>query len=173
MEEIWKDIKGYEGLYQVSNLGRVRSLAKRDRLGRSHPEKIKSTVDNGGGYLCVNLKRDGRQGMFTVHRLVAQAFLPIIEGKNEVNHLDGNKKNNLVDNLQRCNRSENMKHAAIKGLCKNFGQRPVVCVELNKRFNSIAEAEKWLGLKGNRISAVCNLKRGCKTCGGFHWRYCV
>jgi hypothetical protein len=171
MTEIWKDIKGYEGLYQVSNLGRVKSLGKYDRLGRYHEERIKSAVDNGTGYLIVNLKHNGKQQMVTVHRLVASAFVSNPSNLPEVNHKDGCKTNNESLNLEWCDRSYNVKHAVANGLQTNFGQRKVMCVELNLTFNTIKEAEEWVGVKGSRISNVCNLKRGCKTCGGYHWRY--
>ena len=169
--EIWKDIKDYEGLYQVSNLGRVRSLPKVDRLGRVHNGKIKAQVNNGSGYLIVNLKHNGKQKMKTVHRLVAETFISNDDNLPEINHIDGNKVNNRVDNLEWCTRSENVKHAIKNGLHTDFGQRKVVCVELNMVFKTIKEAESWIGVKGSRISNVCNLKRGCKTCGGYHWRY--
>lgn len=169
--EIWKEIKGYEGLYEISNLGRVRSLPKYDSQGRYHLSHIKSQVDNGNGYLVVNLKHNGRQKMKTVHRLVAESFILNPENKRCVNHIDGNKKNNNVNNLEWCTHSENNKHAVKLGLHTFFGQRKVLCVELNKVFDSIVDAEKWVGVKGSRISSVCRLNRGCKTCGGFHWRF--
>ena len=113
--EIWKDIKDYEGLYQVSNLGRVRSLPKVDRLGRVHNGKIKAQVNNGSGYLIVNLKHNGKQKMKTVHRLVAETFISNDDNLPEINHIDGNKVNNRVDNLEWCTRSENVKHAIKNG----------------------------------------------------------
>ena len=171
MVEEWKDIDGYEGLYQVSNLGNVKSLAKFDRLGRFHKERILSTCDNGSGYLVVNLKHNGKQRMKTVHKLVANHFIYNPDNKPEINHKDGNKKNNRVDNLEWCNRSENVKHAFKTGLNYQTGKRKVLCVELNKIFSSIAEAESWVGVKGSRIANVCRLRRGCKTCGGYHWRF--
>lgn len=171
MNEIWKDIQGYEGLYQVSNLGRVRSLNKYDRRGRFKEGKIKLISDNGNGYCVVNLKVDGEQKSRSVHRLVAQAFIPNPNNLPEINHIDGNKKNNTISNLEWCDRSDNLRHAIKHKLHTKFGQRKVICVELNKEFNSVAEAEKWVGVKGSRISNVCKLKRGCKTCGGYHWRY--
>lgn len=170
-QEIWKDVDGYAGLYQVSNLGQVKSLGKYDRLGRYRAEKIKATVDNGSGYCVVNLKHNGKQKQMTVHRLVAQAFIPNPDDKPEINHIDGCKGNNCVDNLEWASRSENIKHAFNLGLNTQKGKRKVICVETGRLFNSIADAEKWVGIKGSRIANVCNLRRGCKTCGGFHWRF--
>lgn len=171
MIEIWKDIVGYEGLYQVSNFGRVKSLAKVDRVGRFHPEQLKVQVNNGIGYLVVNLKHNGKQQMRSVHRLVAEHFISNDLELPEVNHIDGNKSNNVVNNLEWCTHSENIQHAVDTGLHTNFGQRKVLCVELDLVFDTIKDAELWVGVKGSRISNVCQLKRGCKTCGGYHWRY--
>lgn len=171
MTEIWKDIVGYEGLYQVSNLGRVKSLPKTDRFGRLYPEKMKAQVNNGSGYLVVNLKHNGKQQMRTVHRLVAEAFIDNPLNCSDINHMDGNKQNNKVDNLEFCTRSFNMLHAVKLGLHTDFGKRKVLCVETGIVFDSIKSAEQWVGVKGSRISNVCQAKRGAKTCGGYHWRY--
>lgn len=171
MTEIWKDVVGYEGFYQVSNLGRVKSVGKYDRLGRYHKERIKSTADNGNGYLIVNLKHNGKQQMKTVHRLVAEAFMINPHNYCDINHIDGDKKNNHLDNLEFCTHSSNMLHAVKLGLHNEFGKRKVLCVETGTVFESIKAAEQWVGVKGSRLSNVCQLKRGAKTCGGYHWRY--
>ena len=171
MNEIWKDVLGYEGLYQVSNLGRVKSLPKYDRLGRFHTERIKSQVNNGNGYLVVNLKHNGKQQMRSVHRLVADAFMNNTNNYTDINHIDGNKQNNHLENLEFCTRSSNMLHAVKLGLHTDFGKRKVQCVETGTIFDSIKSAEEWVGVKGSRLSNVCLSKRGCKTCGGYHWRY--
>lgn len=174
MQEIWKDIEGYEGLYQVSNLGRVRALPKRKWNGRVWCDckgYYKKQSNNGSGYLIVNLKKGGNQKNYLVHRLVAMTF---IANKNEypcVNHIDLNKQNNNVNNLEWCTHKENTTHAHVNGRKPKYHNKPVVCVELNLIFNSVGEAERWLKLKGNRISSVCNGRRGCKTCGGYHWKF--
>ncbi len=110
MDEVWKDVAGYEGLYEVSNFGRVRSL---DRVTKSWKFKGKMLVllNNGNGYKRVKLSKDGVNRSFLVHRLVAQAFLEVPEGEYEVNHLDTRKDNNHVDNLEVCDREENLLHA--------------------------------------------------------------
>lgn len=171
MTEIWKDVVGYEGLYQVSNLGRVKALSKTDRLGRFYPERLKAICDNGNGYKVVNFKVNCNSKMFTVHRLVANAFIPNPQNDQYINHIDGDKSNNRVDNLEWCTASENMVHAVKLGLHYHFGRKKILCVETGQVFNSVKDAETWVGVKGSRISNVCNLKRGCKTCGGYHWRY--
>ena len=106
IKEIWKPVNGYEGLYEVSSLGRVKSLW----YGR---EKILKPQDNGKGYLFVNLYKDGKVKHLLVHKLVAEAFIPNPFGFTEINHLDENKTNNVVDNLEFCSRRYNV----------NFGTR--------------------------------------------------
>jgi hypothetical protein len=102
MEE-WKDIVGYEGLYQVSNTGRVKSLKKCELL-------MKHQISNCG-YCRVSLRKPKSSIKYSIHRLVAEAFLPNPNNLPQVNHIDGNKLNNLVDNLEWNTRSENQKHA--------------------------------------------------------------
>lgn len=110
MAELWKDIVGYEGLYQVSNLGRIRSFYKR----RNDVEFLKF-ADNHG-YKTITLHKDGRQKTFRVHRLVAVAFLPNESDKPQINHINGNKSDNRASNLEWCSQSENMLHAYESGL---------------------------------------------------------
>lgn len=106
-EEIWKDIEGYEGLYQVSNMGKVRSVDRIDCTGHRLNGKILRPRMNSGGYLLVNLHNEGEQKTFTVHRLVAQAFIPNPEGLPQINHKDEDKTNNIVDNIEYCDRKYN------------------------------------------------------------------
>lgn len=125
MEEIWKDIEGYDGLYQVSDMGRVKSLDRYTDYGMSKGIVafrkgviMKPFINNAGnGYECVKLSKFGVKTIFSVHRLVAIAFLPNPDNKTEVNHIDGNTRNNKVYNLEWCTHSENMKHAFKTGLC--------------------------------------------------------
>lgn len=123
-QEIWKDVQGYEGLYQVSSLGRVKSLKRYVRCPRNGenakrivPEIIlKSAIRNN--YLCIELFINGIGTMFSIHRLVAIAFIPNPENKPEVNHLFGNKLDNRASMLEWATKSENQKHAFINGLKK-------------------------------------------------------
>lgn len=95
MEEIWKDIKGYEGLYQVSNYGRVKSF-------KHNKEKLRKEVKDNMGYLIVNLSKNGNKKIYKIHRLVAEAFLQNPNNYPQVNHKDENKINNRADNLEWC-----------------------------------------------------------------------
>ena len=115
--EIWKDVIGYEGLYEVSNFGRVKSLLLKN-------ERILRPRINGNGYLRVALRKNDIAKDFFIHRLVAFSFLENMEEKEFINHIDGNKKNNTVENLEWCNRSENIQHAIKNGLMDNiFGEK--------------------------------------------------
>ena len=117
MEEVWKDIKGYEGLYQVSNFGNVKSLRKRIDKGKCHRyfnEKILKPIETNKGYLRVKFCKDRKIKKIRVHRLVAEAFIK--KPELEVNHRDGNKKNNKIENLEWVTKKENLQHAWKNGL---------------------------------------------------------
>ena len=113
MIEIWKPVKGFEN-YEVSNLGQVKSL----NYNRTKEAKILRLCKNKDGYLTVTLYKNGKGYAKKVHRLVTAAFIPNPEGKTEVNHIDGNKTNNRVENLEWATHSENMHHAWETGLCE-------------------------------------------------------
>ena len=104
MNEIWKDIKDYEGLYQVSNIGNVKSLARvvshKITGHRTIPERILKPNSDGAGYLYVSLSKDGKKRNPKIHRLVAEAFIPNLENLPQVNHIDEDKSNNRVTNLE-------------------------------------------------------------------------
>lgn len=116
--EIWKDVQGYENLYQVSNYGRIKSLAHINNLGRLRPECILGVRLSDRGYHTAVLYNNGKPKSFRVHQIVAKAFIPNPENKPHVNHLDGVKSNNCVENLEWVTISENMKHAFKIGLNK-------------------------------------------------------
>ena len=120
--EIWRDIKGYEGLYQVSNYGRVKSI-ERKRWNRfdyiATPERIlKARVDKKG-YIKYALYKNGKQKNINGHKLVIQAFIKNVYNKPQINHKDGNKLNNKLNNLEYCTNRENQIHALEHGLTKN------------------------------------------------------
>ena len=116
-KELWKDIRGYEGFYQISNRGRIRSIAVRRYLGKYQRmeiikrEKIMTPTDNGHGYLVVHLKANNNRKVSYIHRLVAEHFIDNPENKPEVNHKDYNRHNNDVNNLEWVSRQENVNYS--------------------------------------------------------------
>lgn len=182
--ENWKDIKGYEGFYQVSDLGRVKSLERdvyfpNGIIIRHMEEKILVPNIDKQGYAYVSLCLNGKRKSIKVHRLVAMAFLPNPENKPQVNHIDEVKTNNAVDNLEWCNAQYNINYGTRTErqvqnrrsfkLGNNPQAKPVFCEELNKTFDCAKRAEEELGIWGTSIIKVCKGKA--KTTGGFHWRY--
>jgi len=118
--EIWKSVKGYEGLYEVSNFGRMKSLSKKVRNGANsycvRKEIILTGTISNKGYVKVILVKDGQKQQYSVHRIVMMMFVPNPNNMPQVNHLDTNKQNNAVSNLEWCDGSRNMKHACKNGL---------------------------------------------------------
>ena len=163
MIEEWKDIKGYEGLYQVSNLGRVKSL-KFDK------ERVLKQFPNKHGYLLVSLCKTGKQKSFAVHRLVALQFIPKVENKPEVNHVDEDKTNNMVSNLEWCTRKENVNH----GTRTEKYSKKVKAIDItNGEYNyypSIRECGRQLGIDGGSVSKYLNGK--VRHVGGYVFEYC-
>lgn len=148
--EIWKDIKGYESAYQVSNYGQVRSLPRVIQYPthqQTHKGKFLKGVPNSKGYLRVILP--GKR--YFIHRLVAEHFIPNPENLPQVNHNDGNKENNKVDNLEWVNNSKNQKHGRELGIIKNsFGEgnhSKLTEVEVRWILNNYEKGSKTLGRK--------------------------
>lgn len=155
MNEIWKDVVGYEGYYQVSNLGNFRSLDriikyKKDGL-RLYPGKsllLEPTKDN---YRRIVLMKEGIKARYMAHRLVAQAFIPNPNNKPCINHIDGCKYNNIVSNLEWCTASENCQHAINTGLhnpqCNiPSNSKAVRCIETGEIFLPVVGQLKVLEL---------------------------
>lgn len=186
MEEEWKDIEGYEGLYQISNLGRVKSLERIvERIGKGKilvNERIRN-VTNCRGYLQVKLFKNKKYRMFFVHRLVAQAFIPNPNNYPEVNHKDENKENNRVDNLEWCTTEYNCNYgtrnertsANMKGVHINRKDqsKEVIQYDLDgneiDRFPSIGELKRLFNYADSNIISCCKGKH--KTAYGYIWRY--
>ena len=176
MEEIWKDVKGYEGLYQVSNLGRVKSIKRKVNIyskknknyyKRTIKQKILNYGGNTIGYVNVPLSKDGCTKPIYVHRLVAEAFIPNPNNYPCVNHIDENKENNKVDNLEWCTVKYNNNYGShIEKISKKVIQYDLKG-NFIKEWESIAKASKELKL--SKIWEVCNGKRN--KCGNFIWKY--
>ena len=177
MEEIWKEIVGYDGLYQISNLGRVKSLGN----NKTKKEKIlKSSVD-GDGYLFVKLYKNRKFKSFIVHRLVAEAFIQNPNNLPQVNHKDENKQNNCVQNLEWCTVKYNVnygtrnKRVAEKStngkLSKPVLQIDKTTNEVIAEFPSTNEVERQLGFANTHISKCCKNKPHHNTAYGYKWKY--
>lgn len=151
-----KDIPGYEGLYLVTSCGKVWSYRR---------QKFLKPADNGHGYLYVMLCKDGTQKCRRINRLVAEAYIPNPEGKPEVNHLNQDKYNNCVNNLEWATSSENKQHSPQKSKPKIFSK--VRCVETGVIYNSCADAARDIGIHKYGINNVLHGKQ--KTAGGYHW----
>lgn len=158
--EQWRAVEGYPG-YEVSNLGRVRKNGKLTPLHRT-----------GKGYLRTTLQKDGKQKQDYIHRIVAKNFIPNPDNKPTVNHIDGNKNNNQVSNLEWATYLENNLHAIKNHLHRHY-TRAVKQYDLQGNllatYNSIVEANKATGVNKSNISQAC---RGVhKTIGGYRWSY--
>lgn len=177
--EEWRPIEGYEDLYEVSNLGRVRSrdrVAVRRKDGRTTivPGRIMK-CNHSGTYTTVGLNKDYHQRTFLVHRLVAKAFLPCGDGQSYINHLDNNPDNNRVDNLEWCTQSHNIQYAYDKGSKEGPHIRDVDQLTMDgtyiKTWHGVHAAGRELGIHGENISKVCKGERS--QTGGYKWRYTV
>lgn len=151
-KEIWKSIEGFPG-YEISSLGKVKSLFRivkvTDEKNRSVPEKIIKTNISKCGYEMVSISFEGKSKLCSVHRLVAQTFIPNPENKPQVNHINGIKTDNSVDNLEWMTQSENQKHAIKMGLASNKKatqaiKKPIICIELDTKQESTNAMARYL-----------------------------
>ena len=194
MKEIWKSVKDFEGLYEISNLGNVKALKRTWRVwnyqGKKYQEmgnkeKILSSSLSKCNYRQVVLSKEGKKYLKTIHRLIAEAFIPNLDNKPCVNHIDGNKLNNCVENLEWCTYSENSIHSWNNNLEKpywkgKFGKnhntsKQVTQYDLNgnliKKWDCISDAVRALKIDGGRITKCCQHKKHCHSAGGYIWEY--
>lgn len=187
-KEIWKDVKGYEGLYQISNLGKIKRLSRLSyqRFGKLLlNEKVMSNVIDNNGYVVVSLTNNKKQRKFLVHRLIAIHFIKNNNNLPCINHIDGNKQNNDISNLEWCSYSQNNKHALDNNLRKppapwkgKFGtenktSKKVGQYNLNgdliNIYPCVHEVYRKLRFPVTNIAAACRGKQ--KTAYGFKWKY--
>lgn len=158
MQEIWKDIVDFEGIYQISNLGNVRNIKN---------NKLLKPFMNTNKYYQIDLWKESKRKHILVHKLVAEAFIPNNNNLPFINHKNENKLDNNASNLEWCNAKYNC----------NYGTRnlrlssPIICIELNKKYNSIKEASKELNIQQAHISGCCAGRKHYNTAGGYHWQY--
>lgn len=148
-KEIWKDVVGYEGLYKVSNTGKVFSLERHGTKNR-----LMCAHDNGKGYYRVKMSKNDISKSHMLHRIIAEAFIPNLENKKCVNHINGNKKDNRIENLEWCTHSENVNHAIRTGLkkIKPLPGMKVINIKSGKIFISINEAAREKGIDRSHLS---------------------
>lgn len=174
--EEWRDIEGYDGYYQVSNLGRVRSVDRylpfKGTIGLRKGNILKQIFSNKG-YKTLKLSKDGKNKRYSVHRLVAETFIPNPNNLKEVNHIDEDKTNNNVENLEWCDTKYNINYGTRIERQKVKLSKPVLQFTLNGQFvaeyPSIIEAYRQIGIYQQSISECCKGKR--KSAGGYIWRF--
>ena len=181
MEEVWKPIKGYEGLYEVSNTGKVRSLDRQIEYtfcGKKHLRTIRGTVlkpKSNPEYHSVSLCKNGVTRTELVHRIVASAFIPNPNGLSEVNHIDENKANNSVENLEWCTRIENVRHGTGNARSAVTRSKPIAQYTLDgtlvKVYPSLSAVEREHGWSTSNISNAARGYGECKHPYGFDWQY--
>lgn len=171
--EKWRPVKGYEGVYEVSSFGSVRSLDRYDSLGRLRIGRVLRPKKNKNGYLECHLCLDGDGRTFRVHRLVAEAFLQNSEGLPQVNHIDENKTNNRLENLEWCTEKYNTNYGKARERnlagqkCKRVKQLTLDGLEIAEYY-SMGDAERQTGVPSSCISKVVSGKT--KKAGGYIWR---
>lgn len=178
-DEVWKAIKGYEGLYEVSNLGRVRSLDHYASNGSAqilYRGKILSPNMGTNGYYSVQLCKNNNPVRKMIHRLVAQAFIPPVKGCDIVNHKDENRTNNRADNLEWCDIKYNTNYGTgmsrlsriKRGVPNPKKYKRVLCIGTGRIYQSVKDASISTGVNRTAISMVLSGKR--KKAGGYMWK---
>lgn len=168
MGEQWRAVKGFEGKYEVSNIGNVKSYLR-------NKEKYMKTRIDKDGYQIVTLYANGKRKDYKLHRMVADAFIENPLNLPQVNHKDENKTNNSADNLEWCDSKYNVNYGNHNYLIAKSKFKPVIQYDLkgNKiaEYESILNAELKTGISHQNISKCCLKRKHFKTAGGFVWKY--
>lgn len=172
-KEIWKDIPNYEGLYQVSNLGRIKSLERIDALGNRRKEKILKPQISNNGYYRVQLCKNSKVRFYLVHRLVWIAFNGQISESIQVNHINEIKTDNRLENLNLMTCKENINYGSRNERVSKKLSKVVLQFTLDniliKEYHNTMQVARENGFNQGHISDCCNGKR--KTAHGFKWKY--
>lgn len=160
-DETWKDVVGWENSYEVSNLGRIRTKERIATNKRGFTSairtKLKVAYIDGDGYQRISLYEDGRTQLLGVHRVVASAFIPNPDGFPQVNHKNGDKADNRVENLEWVTNTQNIQHSIQLGLRDpKSGRRPIVCIDDNTHFDSVASLHRHIGGSYNELVHLFN-----------------
>ena len=162
MKEIWKDIPNYEGLYQASNLGNIRSL--KNRWGNRIEPRLVKQQKTKKGYKRVRLSKKNKSKTFMVHRIIYITFIKDIENGLEINHKDFNRENNKINNLEMITHTNNVRYSKAK---------PIIQLSLNneyiRKWDCIRDVEKEIGIDHRQICSCLLGKQ--KTCHGYKWKY--
>lgn len=171
--EIWKPVVGYEDYYEISSMGRVRSLDRYDNLKHFRKGEIKTLTKDKNGYLYVSLWKDGKQKVHKVHRLVALHFIPNPNNYPMINHKDENPSNPIYTNLEWCDGLYNQNYGTVNERRGKSLSTPILEFDLNmnfiKKWNGMKEIERETGILYQNISKCCRGVR--KQCNGSIWKY--
>lgn len=181
MTEIWKDVVGFEGFYQVSNLGRVKSIGRYDSRGRFWGEQLKKTKPNNRGYIQISFHKHGKEYYKLLHRVVAEAFIPNSDNLPQVNHIDEDKNNNAVENLEWCTNLYNRHYgdgyqrSVQNHDYESMGKRQRKAVASLDENGNILDVYDWgkeaadkIGTTSSAIQKACREGRRAK---GLRWKY--
>lgn len=177
--ELWKDVPGWDGVYQVSSLGRIRSTLHTVRYndGRvaKFPGKVLKLTKNQDGYLCAVIRQrgTGRVISYKIHRVVAEVFVANPHGYTEVNHIDEDKTNNNAANLEWCDRLKNCNHGTRNERISAANSRPIILTkpgEPTRTMPSQTEAARWLGVRTQSVAYAIRHKTRCR---GYRCQRCA
>ena len=174
--EIWKDINGYEGLYQISNFGIVKSvdrISKHSNGDLTLKGKILKKNKNSKGYLYLSLCKNGKYRQYLIHRLVAEHFIPNPDNKPYIDHINTDRSDNRVENLRWVTHKENINNPLTIDKKSKKLNKPIIQFSRNgefiRKWDSALDAQRELGIKQSNICSCCKGKL--KTTGGYMWRY--